>query len=408
MSQVFYYKARDLSGRLVKGKVAAVTPAAAVSALREQNLYAVRINRAHSFKPELGQLPGSQVRVRDLAIFCRQFATLSAAGVPLLQCLHTLIRQTENRKLRGILRDTVLDIEKGNSLSEAFRKHQKSLPEFLINMLVAGEVSGMLDQALERLAACFEKEHHLREKLRSALVYPYFVAGMSLLTMIFLLVLIVPYFVDIFSEVEAPLPLPTRVLIRSSTLLTGYWRLILPVLVVLWIGAQWLGAAGKARRFSDRLLLGLPVVGPLFNKTVVARFARTLATLLRSGVPLMQSLEVVAGITGNTIASEEISRAGISIREGEGMAPVFARSKIFPPLAVNMIAVGEESGALDILLEKVAAFYEQEVEALIVRLSGLVEPVFITCIGIMVGFVALSIYLPLFGLSGVLQGGVLP
>jgi len=271
---------------------------------------------------------------------------------------------------------------------------------------MAGEVSGTLDVALARLAAHFEREHELLEKVKSAMSYPLLVAGMSFVAMIALLVLVVPIFVDVFAQMGVALPLPTRILLGASSALSRYWFVLPLGLAALFFGGRSWAATPRGRERLDRALLRLPVVGPLAHKVVVARVARTLSTLLRSGVPLLRSLETVERVAGNAVAAKEIAAARANIREGERMAPVLAKSAVFPPMAVSMIAVGEESGALDDLLEKLAAFYEREVEAAVARLSSLIEPILIAGVGGMVAFIALSIYLPLFGMAGAMQAGM--
>lgn len=405
MPQLYAYKARNLSGNLVSGRVEAEDQGAAISLLREKNFFVVEIKPVRSLSLDFSKLLGFKIKVKDLAVFCRQFATMSEAGIPLLQCLNILAQQTENKQLRKILQEVVTDVEKGKSLSEAFRSHREHFPEIFLNMLVAGEISGTLDVALGRLATHFERENELREKIKSAMTYPLVVAGMAFLAVIALLVLVVPIFVDIFTQMGATLPLPTRILIAVSNLLSKFWYLIVFGLVALFFGLKKLAATERGKKFVDNLVLRLPVFGPLVKKAVVARFARTLATLLRSGIPLIQSLETVEAVTGNTIAAQEIAAARANIREGERMAPIFLQSKIFPPMAVHMLAVGEESGAVDDLLDRAAMFYEQEVEAMIGRLSSLVEPFLIAGVGLMVAFIALSIYLPLFSMAGAMQAG---
>jgi len=405
MPQVFAYRARNLSGGLLTGKIEAENQGAAVALLREKNLFVLAIKPVRSSGFNLTRLLGLKVKTKELAVFCRQFATMSEAGISILQCLNVLIQQTESKPLRKIIREVITGIERGKSLSEAFREHKALLPGIFINMLAAGEISGTLDQALGRLATHFEKEHELREKIKSAMTYPLLVAGMASLAMIFLMVFIVPIFVDIFTQMGAQLPLPTRLVLGVSNLISKSGHLVTLALVILFFALKRAIAREKGRKIVDRLVRRLPVAGPLTNKTVVARFARTLATLLRSGVPLMLSLETVEKVVGNTIAAEEIAAARENIREGERMAPMFSKSRFLPPMAVSMIAIGEESGALDDLLEKLAVFYEQEVEAMIARLSSLLEPLLIAGVGVMVGFIALSIYLPLFSLAGAMQGG---
>ncbi len=408
MPRVFRYRARNLSGRLVRGRVEADSRSAAVLLLREKNLFVVDIRPESGPGFDLRKLLGLKIKTRDLAVFCRQFATMSEAGIPLLRCLHILVQQTESRPLRRVLEDVLAGVQKGRGLSEAFSAHKDLLPEILINMVAAGEVGGTLDQALGRLAVHFEKENELREKIKSAMTYPLLVAGMAFLAVIALLIIIVPIFVDIFNQMGATLPLPTRILIGVSSFLTRYWYALPIMLGALFLGARRLLGTEGGKRVFDQMLIRLPIFGPLVQKGVVARCARTLATLLRSGVPLMKSLETVEKVAGNTLAAREIAAARESIREGERIAPVLSGSRIFPPMAVNMIAVGEESGNLDDLLEKLALFYEQEVEAAVARLSSLVEPFLIAGVGLVVAFIALSIYLPLFSMAGAMQGGAMP
>lgn len=405
MPQLFAYKARNLSGKLLTGKIEAESRDAAIAQLRNRNYYVVQINPAMDFKLDLDKLLNLKIKVKDLAVFCRQAATMIEAGIPLLQCLNILTQQTESKKLREILKAVVMDIENGKSLSEAFRIHQRYLPGIFIDMLTAGEVSGTLDQAMDRLANQFEKDHELKEKIKSAMTYPLVIGAFAFLAMVILLVVVVPIFVEIFEQVGAELPLPTRIMLGFSKACTNFWFLILPAPLLLYFGLKSFAATDRGKVITDRLLLKLPVYGKLTQKTITARFARTLATLLKSGVPLMQSLETVENVVGNTQVTKIIKAARENIKEGENMSPILLNASFFPPMAVNMIAIGEESGALDALLEKVAIYYEQEVETLVAKLSSVIEPLMIAGVGIMVGFIAVSIYLPLFGLSGAMQGG---
>jgi type IV pilus assembly protein PilC len=405
MPQLFAYKARNLSGKLLTGKIEAESRDAAIAQLRNRNYYVVQINPAVDFKLDLDKLLNLKIKVKDLAVFCRQAATMIEAGIPLLQCLNILTQQTESKKLREILKAVIMDIENGKSLSEAFRIHQRYLPGIFIDMLTAGEVSGTLDQAMDRLANQFEKDHELKEKIKSAMTYPLVIGAFAFLAMVILLVVVVPVFVEIFEQVGAELPLPTRIMLGFSKACTNFWYLILPAPLLLYFGLKSFAATDRGKVITDRLLLKLPVYGKLTQKTITARFARTLATLLKSGVPLMQSLESVENVVGNTQVTKIIKAARENIKEGENMSPILLNASFFPPMAVNMIAIGEESGALDALLEKVAIYYEQEVETLVAKLSSVIEPLMIAGVGIMVGFIAVSIYLPLFGLSGAMQGG---
>ena len=402
MSLSFSYKARNLSGRMMGGKIQADSLKTAMDLLRQKNYFVLEIKPIRTLDFNFGKLLGIKIKIKELAVFCRQFATMSSAGIPLLQCLNILIRQTEAKNLREILQNVVLEIEKGKSLSEAFKEYKNNFPDLFINMLAAGEISGTIDQSLSRLALHFEKDHELREKIRSAMTYPLFVGGMAFVAMIFLIVFVVPIFVDIFNSVGAALPLPTRIVIGISSAVTHFWYLFVTLLPASFFALRRFCATERGRSIVDHMMLKVPILGQMNHKLIVARFARTLSTLLRSGVPLMQSLETIERIIGNSIASKEINAARQSIKEGEKMAPVMLKSKIFPPMAVNMISIGEESGALDELLEKLAVFYEQDVEYIIARFSSLIEPVMIAVVGAMIAFIAISIYLPLFQLSGAL------
>lgn len=401
----YRYRARNLSGQLLTGKVEADSPQEAITLLRKKNLFVVQLTPVSTWTFDFGRIFKKKISVRDLAVFCRQFATMVAAGIPLLKCLTILAEQTENKKLCAIIREVAVQIEKGKSMSESFRSYREDLPEIFINMLAAGEVSGNIEQTLERLAVHFEKEHELREKIRSAMSYPAFISGMAFLSVVVLITTVVPIFADIFAQSGTPLPISTRILLGISTAITKYWYLLLGGAAILFFGVKKWSATESGRRVIDRLLLGIPIVGPLVTKTIVARFSRTLATLLQSGVPLLLSLETVGKVVENSIVAGEIADAMQSVREGERMAPVLAKSKVFPPMAVSMIGIGEESGALDSMLEKLASFYEQEVDAVISRLSSIMEPLLIAGVGILVGFIAISIYFPMFGLAGALQGG---
>ncbi len=407
MAQAFSYRARNLSGQIVTGSLQAENTVAAISLLRGRNLFVVKINqRRQALNIGLGNLFGKRLKVKSLAIFCRQFATLNQAGIPILQCLNILSRQTEDRKLRSVLESVTLEIEKGKSLSDAFKGFKECFPEIFCSMLAAGELSGTLDRVMERLAITFEKEQNTRDKIKAAMTYPALIGSFAVLSVVVLLVFVVPIFVGVFKSLGAPLPLPTQILLDISNAMVHCWFIILPlVFVVIPVLFNRALATKKGRTVFDRAILHLPVVGPLVVKTVVARFARTLSILLKSGIPLMQALETMEDVVGNTVAAGNIAEARANIKEGERMSPVLARSNFFTPMAVSMITVGEESGALDTMLEKLALFYEAEVEAVVASLSSIIEPVMIMMIGLVVGFICISIYLPLFSLPGAMQAG---
>jgi type IV pilus assembly protein PilC len=403
----FSYRARNLTGQIINGRIQADNAAAVIGLLRARNLFVVQVNPVQGeITLNLDRLLKRKINLKTVAIFCRQFATLNQAGIPILQCLNILAKQTEDGRMRSVLQNVALEIERGKSLSDAFRLYKEKFPEIFLSMIVAGELSGNIDQAMERLALNFEKECGTRDKIRAAMTYPTLIGILAVCAVAFLLIFIVPVFVDVFKSLGATLPLPTRMLLAVSSALQRFWWIILPLLfVVLPVGFRQALATRQGRRIWDRFLLRLPVVGPMVTKSAVARFARSLATLLKSGIPLMRALETTEEIVGNSVAADDIAEARANIKEGERMAPILARSSFFPPMAVSMVAVGEESGSLDAILEKMASFYEGEVDAMIASLSSIIEPLMIVCIGGVVGFIAISIYLPLFGMAGAMQQG---
>ncbi len=407
MPQYFNYRARNLSGQIITGNAQADSASAVVTQLRSRNLFVVNINQRWSLPTiDFDKLFKRRIGVRSLAIFCRQFATMNQAGIPILQCLHILDRQTEDGRLQKILQSVSVEIEKGTGLSDAFRRYREQFPDIFVSMLGAGELSGTLDQCMDRLAVTFEREHALRSKVKSAMTYPMLIGVMAVVAVIALLIFVVPIFVDIFKSAGATLPLPTQILLELSNIMIKDWFIILPLLfIVLPVGVSQLLTTRQGRRAFDRIILQLPIVGPMTKKSAVARFARTLSTLLKSGIPLMRALETVEDVVGSTVAADDIAEARSNIKEGDRMSPILARSNFFPPMAVSMISIGEESGSLDVLLEKLAIFYEQELEAAIASLSSTIEPLMIAGVGLLVGFIAISIYLPLFGLSGAMQAG---
>ncbi|MDD2554422.1 MAG: type II secretion system F family protein [Desulfotomaculaceae bacterium] len=405
MPQVFTYKARNLSGQMVCGKIQSSSPGAVAALLREKDCFAVEIKPARNAVFGRNKILNVKIDIKSMAVFCRLFSAMLDAGAPLLHCLNILALQTENQRLARILREVITGVEEGKSLSDAFRAHQGRLPEIFINMIAAGEVSGTLEQVVARLATHFEKEHRSREKIRSAMTYPLLLAIMMLVSVIGILVFVVPVFSGMFESMGAELPLPTRIVTGLSSALASYWYLIPLSFAVLYLVWQLLSARQSSSIAMNRILLRLPLLGKAARLTITARFTRTLATLLMSGMPLMQSLAVVENVSGNTLVAQEINKVRINVGEGERIAPVLKRSSLFPLMVSHMIAVGEESGRLDSILERLAVYYEEEAERLFAGFSNLIEPVLIAAMGIMVAFVALSTYLPLFGMADIMQAG---
>ena len=347
-------------------------------------------------------LPAGRVGRKELAIFCRQFYMMNKAGIPLFQSLQVLGEQTADRVLRRIIEEAVVSLESGKSLTESFAVNSASLPGLMINMLAAAEASGSLDLTLERLADNFEKEAQVKEKIKSALAYPVFVAVAALLAVVVLLLYVVPVFVGVFEQMGASLPAATRLLLAASGLLQKYYLLIALSLVLLYLAGRYSQKMKAVRTCRDLLLLNLPGFCLISKGLIISRFARTLSMLLRSGLPLLESLSVVEKVIENSIASAEISEAGLRVEAGERIAPVFMKSRVFSRMFASIVAIGEESGTLAEILENLGGYYDQNVDFAIARASSLAEPVLIGAVGMMVAFIALSIYLPLFGLSGAL------
>ncbi|KKM09646.1 hypothetical protein SY88_17655 [Clostridiales bacterium PH28_bin88] len=405
----FAYKVRDYSGKQLSGHLEADSMAAAVDSLRSRNLFIIDVKPAArgGASLNLGSLKGSlgkpKVKSKDLALFCRQFSTMIDAGVPLLASLDILKSQTTNKTLHATIQDVRSHLEQGDTLSEAMRAYPKVFPTILVNMVEAGEVGGALDQVMARLAVHFEKEHEIQEKVKSAMTYPMVVFMVAVLAVIFLMTFVLPSFTSMLNSLNVPLPLPTRVVMGVSTVMRRFWFL-LPVL----LGGAAYGAfrafqTEEGRKWKDKVVLKLPIFGEVIRKMIISRFTRTLGTLLKGGVPVLQALEVVKRTAGNTVVAAGVEQAQIAIRDGRGMAGPLAACNVFPPMVIQMISVGEETGALDNLLEKISVFYDEEVNQVVGRLSSMIEPVLIVGMGGIVGFIIISILLPMLGLVSGIQ-----
>ncbi len=405
MSLMFNYKARDLSGQIVCGQIKCGSPGAVAAILRKKNCYAVDIKPARGPILDWDKVFCAKVDISSMAFFCRRLSFMLDAGATLSHCFAVLVGQTENKRLTSVLREVISDVEQGKSLSEAFRVHQNCLPRVFINMMAAGEASGTLGKVVAHLATHFEKEHRLREKVKSAMMYPLLVAIMMLVSIVGMLIFVVPVFSDMFASVGAELPLPTRIVVGLSDALVSYWYMIPLLGIVLYLALKQ-ACAGESRRVAmNRFLLKMPLLGQAMRQMITARFNRILATLLMSGMPLVPALQVVERVSGNALLAQKIRKVRTNINEGEGIALSLERCALFPPMVPQMIAVGEETGRLDTVLEKLAVYYEEEAENFLTSLSHLIEPVLIAFMGLVVAFVALSVYLPLFGLSDVMQAG---
>ncbi|HYT25863.1 MAG TPA: type II secretion system F family protein [Actinomycetota bacterium] len=401
----FAYKVRDRSGRMIGGTLDADSQGTVAARLRQMGYAPVSIEVAKqaALRKELS-LPGmGRVKPKDLAVFSRQFATMINSGLSLLRALSILGDQTQNKRLAGVVLEVRDEVEKGTALSAALARHPKVFNRLYLSMVRAGEVGGFLDQVLVKLAETLEKEVELRGKVKSAMTYPVVVFAMVLLIVTAMLIFIVPMFKNLYGQLGGTLPLPTRVLVGVSDLVKRGFVFVLPGIVVVTFGFRRLLATPSGRYRLDAFKLRAPVFGVLFHKTALSRFSRTLATLLRSGVPILQALEIVSDTVNNGVMAKAIKDVQDSVREGESLAGPLEKHAVFPPMVVQMMAVGEETGALDTMLTKVADFYDQEVEAVVNALTSLIEPILIAVMGAAVGGMVIALYMPMFNIINLVK-----
>jgi type IV pilus assembly protein PilC len=398
MPTTYAYKVRDREGKMLGGTLEAESEDAVVTRLRLLGLAPISIEaeKGAGMKTEL-RLPGTgRVKLKDLAVFSRQFATMISSGLSLLRSLTILGEQTSNRRLGEVITLVRAEIEQGTSLSGAMAKHPKVFNRLYVSMVRAGEIGGFLEQVLVNVAETFEKEVTLRGKIRSAMTYPVVVFAMVLMIVSAMLIFIVPTFATLYDSLGGTLPLPTRMLMGASNGLRRFFPLIVLALVGLGFAYKRWRATPSGRYRLDQFKLKVKVFGPLFHKSALSRFSRTLSTLIRSGVPILQALEIVAETVNNGVISRAVRDVQDSVREGESLATPLSKHPTFPAMVVQMMAVGEETGALDTMLSKVADFYDQEVEAAVASLTSMIEPILIAVMGAAVGGMVVALYLPLF------------
>jgi general secretion pathway protein F len=402
---VFEYTALNDKGKKLKGIIDAQSTAAARQKLRDSNIYLTDLQESSGAKKSISlkrPLEGlfRKVGTREVTVMTRQLATLLGAGLPLVQSLTTLIAQTSHPQLKTILSRVREEVNEGNSFSQTMTHYPQVFPAFYLNMVRAGEASGTLHLVLERLADFSEKQQALKGRVRAALAYPLFMFLIGSVVLFFLVTFVVPNVTRIFDEMHQTLPLITILLIGVSRFLETFWWVIVAGLIGAFVALKYfLSKTQKGRTLLDRTLLALPVIGQMNRKMAVARFSRTLGTLLESGVPLLASLEIVRNIVGNSLISDAIQKAGNDVREGQNLSAPLARSGLFPTIAVEMISVGEQSGNLEPMLYRIAEAYEKEVESSITMLTSLLEPIMILVMGLAVGFIVVSILLPIFEMN---------
>ncbi len=395
---IFKYVAKDEEGNTVNDFIEAKDEMVALDMLRVKNLIIISLTQQKKEKVST-KGPRKKIKPEELVIFSRQLATMVNAGIPLVQSLDILSEQMESITFRQIVTTVRSDVESGSSLSAALEKHPKIFSLLYTNMVKAGETSGMLDEILDRLAGYLEKSGSLQRKVKSAMVYPIVVSLMAVGITLVLLLKVIPTFKEIFSTLGGTLPLPTQMLIGLSDTLRKYFLYTVIIFGLVIAAIRKLVQTPKGREKFDGMKLNLPVFGPLLRKVAVARFSRTLSTLIRSGVPILGALEIVGKTSGNVVIEGAVEKARVGIREGESISAPLAKSKAFPPMVTRMISVGEESGELEKMLTKIADFYEDQVDAAVSGLTSLIEPLIIAFLGIVVGSIVVAMFLPIFKIT---------
>jgi type IV pilus assembly protein PilC len=397
----FTYTARALNGDLRTATIDAPSRDEVIAQLRRQRLNVVKIDEAAQAANK--KKGGGRISMRDIVIFTRQFSTMINAGLPLVQALDILAKQSENKALKDVTRAVVFDVESGHTVADALKKHPKAFSDLYVNMVAAGEAGGILDTILMRLATFMEKNDALVRKVKGAMIYPGVIMSVAAIAITVLLLFVIPVFETMFGSVGVALPLPTRIVIGMSRFLKGYW----------WaIGAGIAGGSYMLKNYYktsagqlniDKLMLKMPVLGDVLRKSAVSRFTRTLGTLISSGVSILDGLEITAKTAGNRVIQDAIMASRASIAGGDTISAPLQKSAVFPPMVISMIAVGEQTGGLDEMLSKIADFYDEEVDAAVGNLLSMLEPIMIVFLGVVVGGMVVAMYLPIFDMINAVQ-----
>ena len=397
----FTYVGRTKSGAVKKGELTAKSKDEAVTQLSKQNVVVTSLEEKAG-KGGINLSFGSGLTDKDLVVFTRQFGTMINAGLPLVQCLEILSTQSENKVLRETVGEVKGQVEAGSTFSDALRRYPKVFDELYVNMVHAGEVGGLLDTILTRLAKHIEKAMKLKGQIKSAMIYPSAIIGVAAIVITVLMIWVIPIFAKMFEELSSGkmgLPGPTQLVIDMSNAFQSYWYVMLGLIVASVMAVKKYYATPSGRMAIDKLLLKAPIVGDLIRKASVAKFTRTLGTLLSSGVPLLDGLSICAKTSGNKVIEEALLNARISISGGKTIAEPLTQSQVFPKMVTHMVAVGESTGALDAMLGKIADFYEDEVDQAVASLTSLLEPMMMVFLGVVIGFIVVAMYLPIFKMA---------
>jgi type IV pilus assembly protein PilC len=397
----FSYTAINAAGKNKKGMIEANTLKAATNTLKENGFYTLSISEQGALQKEL--VLGNPVKTKDLTIFCQQFEAILSAGVSVLEALNLLKEQTENKHLTRLLEDIYVRVERGEPLSASMKANGKYFPSILINMIEAGEASGSLEIALKRMAVHFEKEHALKQLVKKATTYPMVVSIVAVIVVSILIVFVVPTFVGMFSEMGADLPGTTKALIAISDFAISRWYIIILTIVAIVVGYSYYASTDVGAISLSRLKLKLPIFGDVERKIVASRFSRTLSTLLASGLPLLDALGIVAKVVGNVVAEKGLINAQEQVSKGIPLSKPITDMGVFPPMITHMVKIGEETGQLEPILNKVADFYDGEVESAVTQMTTMLEPAIIVVLGVVISFVIISILQPMFGMYDLVQ-----
>lgn len=401
---LYKYVAKNASGQTVTGILDAPDRNTLIGKIREKDLVIVSITETkEAIQQKRAFFGGKSISIDDMVIFSRQLATMVDAGIPLVGALHILGEQMENKTFSDVILKVRDNVETGSSLSDAFSKHPKVFSSLFVNMVKAGESSGMLDEILDRVATYLEKTSALQKKVKAALIYPAVITTMAIAITIILLVKVIPVFKDIFAGFGAALPKPTQILIDISDIMRKYFFFGIGLTaVMIFLFTRYINTE-KGRLKLDTIMLNMPIFGILLRKVAVSKFTRTLATLVKSGVPILSSLEIVGKTSGNKLIEMAVGTIRSSIREGENIAEPLAKSKVFPPMVVRMVSVGEQTGELEKMLSKIADFYDAQVDAAVSGLTSMIEPLIIAFLGVVIGTIVICMFLPIFQISTIIN-----
>jgi type IV pilus assembly protein PilC len=398
MAKVFQYKIIDINGEIHEGAHEAESKLEMLKTIRSRGEKPIRVEE----KVDKGgvevdaHLFSRNPNTKDLIIFCRQLYTMLNAGMPLISALEVLIKQSENLKLKDALKDITSNVKKGEMLSEAMQRFNKYFPPLLISMIQAGEMTGTLDDVLKKMAEHFDKENKINSKIKRAMIYPVILIILAVSAVVFLLTFVLPVVIGMFEGTGVPLPLPTRIVLALSNALQTRWYLFLGGLILIITGYKSFVRSKRGKRMKDNILLHMPFIKKPIKKIITSRFTRTLSTLLSSGIPILKALETSADVTNNEILIEGITGVSENIKKGDSLSALLDKLEIFPKMTVSMIHIGEESGAIEEMLEKTADYYDDELEASLEKLVAIIEPLGILVMGLVIGFIVIAMMLPMF------------